>query len=225
MSSIGLLERLEFGSGKKIKLKINDNRTTMLSVKWEPEYTKVSLHRMFLKAPLDIMSSLGSYIRREKKVIDPSVKAYIEHNLNKLDYSKTINKSKLSTQGRVYDLQAIFDGLNENYFDGELDLGITWFGTAKPKTGTRINLGLYQAPLKLIKIHRLLDSTKVPLFVLEYIIYHEMVHFVHPPYVDKNGTTKIHHKAFKAKEESFEQFAQADKWIKKHQHLFFHSTF
>lgn len=225
MSSICLLEKLERGSEKKIKLKINDNRMTMLSVKWEPEYTKVSLHRMFLKAPVEVMRSIGSYIRREQPAIDPTVKAYIENNIRRLDYSVDLDKTKLSTKGDVYNLQAIFDKLNAKYFGGKLRLLITWFGTKKPKTGTRIALGLYQDTLKLIKIHRILDNRRFPHFVIEYVIYHEMVHFLQPPYVDKNGVTKIHHKEFKAKEEEYEFFHRADQWIKKHQHDFFNSTF
>ena len=37
-------ERLENSVGSKLRLKINDNRSTMLSVKWDPDCTKVSLH-------------------------------------------------------------------------------------------------------------------------------------------------------------------------------------
>jgi len=225
MTSSCLLEKLERGSRKRVKLKINDNRTTMLSVKWEPEYTKVSLHRMFLQAPIEVMNSLGSYIRREKSSIDSTVKAYIERSLRALDYSKKLDKSKLSTKGSTYDLQEIFDDLNHKYFDDKLKLKITWFGTKKPKTGSRVTLGLYQDPLKLIKIHRLLDSRHFPRFVIEYVIFHEMSHFMHPPYVDRNGVTKIHHKEFKEKEESYEFYEQANRWIKKHQHDFFNSTF
>ncbi len=225
MTSICLLEKLETSSGKKIKLKINDNRTTMLSVKWEPECTKVSLNRMFLQAPVEIMDSIGSYIRREDPVIDHTVKAYIEENLRLLDYSLRLDKSKLSTKGTAFDLQEIFDRLNTEYFDGKLQLGITWYAKKKPQNRSKIALGLYQDSLKLIKIHKLLDNKRFPQHVIEYVIYHEMVHFVCPPFVDQNGITRVHHKAFKEKEEEYTLFHQADQWIKKHQHDFFNSTF
>lgn len=225
MSSLCLLEKLETGSGKKIKLKINDNRMTMLSVKWEPEYTTVSLHRMFLKAPEGVVLSIGKYIGRKKPSIDPTVKAYIENSLRKLDYSPRLDRTKLSTQGSNFNLQTIFNRLNRKYFGGKLDLSITWFGIKKPKSGSRVALGLYHDSLRLIKIHRLLDNRRFPDFVVEYVIYHEMVHFVRPPYVDSNGITKIHHKAFKAKEEEYEYFHQATQWIEKHQLVFFNSTF
>ena len=225
MPSNCLLEKLETGSGKKIKLKINDNLSTMLSVKWEPEYTTVSLHRMFLKAPEGIVKSIGSYIGRKNLSISPMVKAYIENSIQRLDYSKKLDRSKLSTKGSVYNLQTIFNKLNERYFDGELQLSITWFGTKKTKKGSRLALGLYQEPLKLIKIHRVLDNDHFPLFVVEFVIYHEMVHFVCPPYVDARGVTRIHHKAFKEKEQEYAHFQKAEQWIEKHQHDFFNSIY
>lgn len=225
MSSNGLLEKLQVGSRKKIRLKINDNRTTMLSVKWEPECTTVSLHRMFLKAPEGIVQSIGKYIGRKNLSISPMVKAYIENSLRRLDYSNKLDKAKLSTKGAVYNLQAIYNKLNARYFDNKLNLSITWFGTKRTKKGSRLAIGLFQEPMKLIKIHRLLDNEHFPLFVIEFVIYHEMVHAVHPPYVDAKGVTKIHHKAFKEKEREYSNFLKAERWIEAHQHDFFHSFY
>ena len=82
-----LKESLEDRIGKKLHLKINDNRSTMLSVKWEADCTRVSLHRMFLKAPLKVMQDLTGYLKQEKKNLTPDVKAYIEKSLQTFDYS------------------------------------------------------------------------------------------------------------------------------------------
>ncbi len=90
-------EQLENSAGMKLHLKINDNRSTMLSVKWEPDCTKVSLHRMFLQAPQNVMQALACYLRGEHKNISPSIKAYIEDNLQKLDYSYQRDLSNLQT--------------------------------------------------------------------------------------------------------------------------------
>src|SRR5277367_2983041 len=112
MALLSLQEELESIAGKKLKVKINDNRSTMLSVKWEPDCTKVSLHRMFLDAPQNIMDELACYLRQESKIISPTVKAFIEDNLKKLDYSHTLNRGKLYQQGNVYNLQTIYNNIN-----------------------------------------------------------------------------------------------------------------
>ena len=78
-------KQLEDSSGIKLKLRINDNRSTMLSVKWEPDGAKVSLHRIFLDAPRNVMDALACYLKREDRIIAPTVKAFIEDRLKKLD--------------------------------------------------------------------------------------------------------------------------------------------
>lgn len=218
-------EELENQVGKKLQLKINDNRSTMLSVKWEPDCTKVSLHRMFLKAPKNIMDELCCYLRRERKDLAPNVKAYIERNLQSLDYSYQLDLRKLHTKGQVYDLQKIYDDLNHEYFNNELNLFITWFGKAKRSSSNRVTFGLFHDPLRLIKINRLLDSPNFPPYFVAYIIYHEMLHYVCPTFIDEKGVKQIHSKSFKEREKQFRYFHLAQKWIKDNQQYFFNGTF
>lgn len=215
-----LQKKLEDKSGLKLKLKINNNRSTMLSVKWEPDCTKVSLHKMFLDAPRNVMDALACYLKQEDKNIAPTVKAFIEDNLKNLDYSETLDQSKLYSQGNVYNLQNIYNSLNQEYFDNKLDLKITWFGKAQ-RFRSRVTFGLYHDPLKLIKINRLLDSPSFPDYLLSYVIYHEMLHHVCPAYYDSNGYHHIHSKEFKEREVQFRYFHMAQKWIKENQANFF----
>ncbi|WP_068468709.1 hypothetical protein [Candidatus Protochlamydia phocaeensis] len=217
-------EQLENRVGIKLHLKINDNRSTMLSVKWEPDCTKVSLHRMFLQAPHNIMQELACYLKGEHKKIGPSIKAYIEDNLQKLDYSHELDLSKLQTKGRIYDLKQIYCNLNQEYFDQSLKLHITWFGNARRRACSRITFGLYHDPLKLIKINRLLDNKHFPDYFVSYVVYHEMLHYVCPTYVDKNGLKHIHSRAFKEREKQFKYYSQAQQWIRDNQCYLFNSS-
>ena len=218
-------EQLENQIGVKLQLKINNNRSTMLSVKWEPDCTKVSLHRMFLRAPHNIMQDLACYLRREQESLGPNIKAYIENNLQKLDYSYQLNLKKLHIKGQVYDLQKMYDDINREYFDAKLNLYITWFGKAQRASGNRITFGLFHDPLRLIKVNRLLDNENFPPYFIAYIIYHEMLHHVCPAYVDTNGIKQIHSKAFKAREKQFSHYIQAQKWIQDNQDYLFNSSF
>lgn len=216
-----LQELLENGSGRKLKLKINDNRSTMLSVKWEPDCAKVSLHRIFLEAPKNVMNALACYLRQEDKSIAPSVKAFIEDNLKNLDYSHQLDRKKMYIQGHVYNLRQIYDALNFEYFHNKLNLHITWFGKAIQRTGSRVVFGLYHDPIRLIKVNRLLDSPSFPDYFVSYVVYHEMLHHVCPSYVDAKGQHHIHSKEFKEKETAFRYYGLAQKWIKDNQACFF----
>lgn len=206
---------LENQAGKRLQIKINDNRSTMLSVKWEPDRTKVSLHHMFLGAPQNVMVELACYLRGGHKSISPSIKAYIEAGLQKLDYSSQMDLGMLDVAGNHYNLKEIFDDLNEEYFGGQLRLHLTWFGKNNPPTTRRITFGLYYDPLKLIKISRFLDNPRIPKYFLEFVVYHEMVHSVCPAYVDERGTKHIHGKKFREREAEYRHFQQAQKWMRK----------
>lgn len=210
-------QQVESLSGLKLKLKINNNRSTMLSVRWGPDCTKVSLHRMFLQAPQNVMQSLACYINRKHKIISREIKVFIEDGLKQLDYSHTLDKSKLYSQGKIYNLQELYDELNSKYFDKRLKLFITWFGKPLKKNRSRVTFGLYHDQLKLIKINRLLDHPTVPYYVISYVIFHEMVHHVCPPYIDEKGFYRVHSKDFKLKETKYEHFTLAQQWIKKYQ--------
>lgn len=225
MSAILFQKQLESSAGKKFQLKINDNRSTMLSVRWEPNCTKVSLHRMFLSAPNNVMQELACYLRGDQKNLTPRIKAFIDDNVKKLDYSHTIDPRTLSTQGTFYNLKELYDDLNEEYFNNKLNLMITWFGNRQQRNRTRVTFGLYHDPLKLIKINRLLDSPVFPDYVISFVIYHEMIHHVCPSYVDANGQNNIHSSAFKNREKQFRHYLLAQKWIQEHQQQLFKEEF
>lgn len=204
--------------GNKLLLKINDNRSTMLSVKWEPDCTKVSLHRIFLNAPQNVMEGLACYLNRTDSSIPKSVKHYIELNLKTLDYSHALDPAKLSTQGNCFDLKALYDKINNEYFGKTLDLSITWFGTSsQSRKRSRLTLGLFHDQLKLIKVNRFLDAMTIPEYLVSFVIYHEMLHFVCPSYIDSKGLHRIHSKEFREKEEQFRYFNQVQRWIQENE--------
>lgn len=209
-------EQLEDASNKKFEFKINNNRSTMLSVRWEPDRTLVSMHEMFLDAPKNVMDDLACYFKRESKALSQAIRVFIEDSYKKLDYSHTVDARKLETEGSVYNLKTLYNELNSEYFDNQLKLSITWFGSREKKNRSRINFGLYYDLLKLVKINRMLDSHYFPDYVVKFVIYHEMLHFVCPSYYDDKGVHRIHTKEFKTLEKNFLHYKAAQRWIKDH---------
>lgn len=211
------LQQMLADQKKKFEFKINDNRSTMLSVKWESDCTKVSLHKMFLTAPQNVMDHLACYLKQEEKNISTEVREFIETNLKKFDYSSQIDPKKLYKQGNVYHLGNIYNKLNREYFDGKLDLLITWFGKPLQRNRSRVTFGLYHDQLRLIKINRLMDTPSFPEYVVAFVVYHEMLHHVCPSYYDEKGRHQIHSKEFKEEEKRFKYYDLANDWIKKNQ--------
>jgi hypothetical protein len=114
-----------------------------------------------------------------------------------------------SAQGRFYDLDQMFDQINERYFGNELPKPVlTW-----SQNKTRRILGHHDEAHDTVVISKSLDSQKVPPFVVEYILYHELLHVKYPIEV-VNGRQRKHSREFKSDERKFPYYEQAEKWLK-----------
>jgi predicted metal-dependent hydrolase len=115
-----------------------------------------------------------------------------------------------SARGRYYDLDAVFEQLNTRFFYGLM---------ARPRmswsqTKTRRILGHYDPAHNAIIISRVFDHPAVPAYVLEYIVYHEMLHLKHP--VKLRGSRRCVHSAeFQAEEKLFPRAADANAFLKR----------
>ena len=115
-----------------------------------------------------------------------------------------------SPQGRVYDLDAIFDELNQRFFYGLLGRPrMSW-----SPTRTRSILGHYDPAHNAIVISRIFDHPQVPRYAVEYIVYHEMLHLKHP--VKLRGSRRCVHSAeFVAEEKLFPELERANAFLKR----------
>ncbi|MGE0670205.1 MAG: SprT-like domain-containing protein [Parachlamydiales bacterium] len=135
---------------------------------------------------------------------------------------KTVKRiARKVVHGEHYNLQEIYDQVNALYFEGRVDVQITWFGSQKRAARRRRTLGLYDFNSKLIKIHRLLDQPHFPSYFISYVVYHEMLHHLFPPYPPKRGRRKIHHADFKRHEKKFAEYSLAKEWEKENHQIFF----
>ena len=74
-------------------------------------------------------------------------------------------------------------------------------------------LGHYDPAHNAIVISRVFDHVRVPRYVVEYIVYHEMLHLKHP--VKLRGSRRcVHPKQFQDEEKLFPQLEEAKKFLK-----------
>jgi hypothetical protein len=113
--------------------------------------------------------------------------------------------------GKVHNLQQLFQKLNREYFDEKLAIeGLSWSRRKARKT-----LGHYDSAHDVIIINRRLDNPLVPETIVEFILYHEMLHaFMGNRYT--NGKRFVHHREFKEREKQFKDYRRAKSFIKKH---------
>ena len=113
-----------------------------------------------------------------------------------------------TAQGKVYDLERLFRKLNSTFFDGEIPKPtITW-----SQRRTKSILGHHDRIFDSITISKTLDSKEVPQYVVEYILYHEMLHIKHPAKLI-NGRRYYHTSAFRLDERKFPEYEEAQKWL------------
>ena len=104
----------------------------------------------------------------------------------------------LPARGQHYDLAEIFARLNQRFFNDELSISkIGW--STKP---SRSVLGRYDPAHHTITISKCLDSEAIPLEIVEYLVFHEMLHIRIP--LERRGARRVvHSRAFHEAEKAF----------------------
>src|SRR5215467_16078902 len=119
-----------------------------------------------------------------------------------------IRPAATSPQGRFFNLIQVFDSLNGKFFEGNL---------ARPHLGWsarswRRQFGCYDPGPNQILLNRRMDRPAVPQFVVEYVLYHEMLHVKHP--TRRSGCSLVSHsREFRAEEKLFPEFDRARRFL------------
>jgi len=137
-------------------------------------------------------------------VLSPNVRHHIDQARRERG-----TKRLRPARGRWHDLGEIFQRLNQQFFNGELSLtGLGW-----SLRSSRTILGHYDAGHRMIVINRALDSSTTPAHLVEYLVFHEMLHVRFP--VERNGHRRVvHSHAFREAEREFPKYEEARKSLK-----------
>lgn len=180
----------------------------------------VSLSDLLEGAPLSVIRAIAHILLAKlyKKPID----ATHNHRYKRFASSAAVtrqtelirsargSKRYFGPQGRYYNLEEVFDSLNERFFHGLMGRpDLTW----SEHTAKRL-LGHYDAAHNTIVVSRVFDRPSSPRYAIEYLLYHEMLHLKHP--VKMNGTRRcVHSREFKAEERQFPQLKEAMAFLKR----------
>ena len=209
---------LSRAAGRSVRLTLTENRSVLLSYRRAEGGVLLRLHRMFLFAPESVLVALGRHLRRRCRRADGEVRRFMNENLHRV---RTLPRTlpALVPDGRSYDLACVFDSLNARFFGSALKVPITWGrgggrgGGGRARRGG-LTFGSYDPVLRLIRIHPVLDRREVPLYFLESVVYHEMLHHHLGGVPDRAGRTVYHSRAFRAAERSYPMHSQALGWEK-----------
>jgi hypothetical protein len=171
-------------------------------------------------APGEVMEAFAWYIlcrAYERECPEAMAERYLAYARSrelwvpkKDTYMSRARNLSFRARGEARDLRPVFDYVNACYFEGGIrSPDLAW---AKESPATR--LGFYFEPLSLLAVNKVLDSEKVPRFVLEFVVYHELLHGV----MEAKGSParRIHHtREFRERERAFSMYKDAEGWLTK----------
>ena len=195
------------------------NLDSKISIDAERAHVTVKLSDLLEKGPPSVLEAL-SYILLSKLYRKPVPakhdRSYREY-VNRADVRcKALlarqargRKPHRSPKGGFYDLDELFDGLNQRFFDGQLARPVlSW-----SRRASRRSLGYYDPAHNSIAISKLFDSVAIPRFLVDYILYHEMLHLKYPA-EHRSVRRCVHTKQFKAEERKFPRYTEATELLK-----------
>ena len=175
----------------------------------------VRLSDIFTDAPADVYESLAFILlaRLYRKTTDAIYyriyRSFIlAENIQARARQARTERSRsvriTSARGRHIDLEVLFNRLNQEYFGGSLIRPkLSW--SAKR---SRYILGRYDATHNVIFISRIFDVQDLPSYVVEYVLFHEMLHLKHQSRIHR-WRMVVHTPEFKTEEKTFRDFEKA----------------
>ncbi|MCC5874632.1 MAG: hypothetical protein JJU11_00300 [Candidatus Sumerlaeia bacterium] len=210
-------------SGKKVQLRLNSNRQTMLSVRPSPDgrSARVSIHRVFLSAGPEVLRAAAGYLAGPSASDRRAIKDFIEHKVPELQ-RQTVSTASLRQQrgtsrGKHHNLVPQAQRINEQFFGGSLTFHIVWGRRERTGKARRrhVTLGSALVLERLIRIHPVMDTPHVPQWFLDFVIFHEMLHLYIPPYRTAGGRNAIHSPEFERIERLHPHYHAVRAWEKK----------
>ncbi len=191
-----------------------------LSLKYMPYLFRVqvkrheidfAIHENFSLAPQEIkIALLQAALNADKRSLG-LVRIYSAgQNFQGLDKIITAGDGRPanSSQGSSFNLTDVFQRVNQQYFHNSMEPPqLTW-----SQKRTHRKLGSYAADTDTVTISRTFDHASTPEYVIDFIMYHELLH----KWLGVNkARSHNHNKRFKVLEKQFRQYTQAENYIRR----------
>jgi hypothetical protein len=183
-------------------------------VRRRKEHLLLSAHQGFSGAPDHVLQALltlaqpGSSHPTKKAVQEYAAGKRFSRIREHLEYLGVPRGSYAA--GTHFDLVQLFQQVNRKYFQGRVPPPrFTWSSRL-----TYRKFGHYQYDTDTVMLSASLDQPSVPVYVLEYVMYHELLHKI-LGYHEKKGRRYAHTADFIRREAEFPRLEQAQHYLRK----------
>ena len=203
-----------------IRVKFCRYASASAKLRLEDGVLEVRIADTLTEAPDSVMEALAEILLSKlfRRPVPAHCNERYRRYLNRRDVRRKLDivrqtrgrKQVEGAQGKVYNLDQIFDEINFQYFHGLM---------AKPILGwspnaSRTLLGHYDPSHNTIVMSRILDRPQTPRVAVEYVLFHEMLHVRYP--AEHRGARRcVHTKEFKQAEKQFKLLNEAEEALRR----------
>ena len=198
---------------------ITDNRRTMLS--WRKSMNgmcRVRMHHMFVDAPQEVLDAIRRAIHGDESQ-RTLVREFIAQNQDSVRSACPVDararRRSLRPVGFKYDLREIHADVNRRFFHGESKAAVTWGSAIQKNAARSLRFGSYNPEANVITISRRLNARGIPKYLIEYIMFHEILHEIIGISRSPSGRRRMHTSEFRRRERQFPQLQKAKEFMKK----------
>lgn len=168
----------------------------------------------FIHAPDEVLEAIvRSMLVRKTRAREHLVYDFVKSE----EYTDVILELDLAAEvdaeeprGVAHDLEDLFESVNRDYFGGSMSRPrLAW-----TRRLTHRKFGYYDPARDRVMLSLTLDDRNVPRFVVEYLVYHELLHRQYPSQL-VNGRYRSHTSEFKSAERTFRRYDEAEQWLDK----------
>ena len=194
------------------------NITAVYRASQERDFLRIEAHQAFAGAPRQVILALLWTILAGKSATMPDGSSSLEvvkaYSASKA-YQKVVSALEggahppaTRTRGQHFDLQQVFERVNRTYFQSKMKApALVW-----NKTLTHSKFGHYQPNTDTVMISISLDQASTPAHVIDYVMYHELLH--RQMGTSSDGTrTYAHTKSFRQAEAKFPKQQQVESYL------------
>ncbi|MCY1030346.1 hypothetical protein OV207_02675 [Corallococcus sp. BB11-1] len=216
-----LARRVSALLGLPVHLRLTDNRATLVSFRRLPEGVRLRMHHLFLDAPEPVVRAIAGYVAGEAGAGEV-LEAFSHAHQDQVRRERRPG-APLRSRGRCFDLRAVHARLDAAWFDGRVHgVEVGWARRPGRRTRRTIHLGGYDARLREVRLHPALDKPHVPAFVVDYLVFHALLHAdmassdADRDSDDTGRCAAEHSPEFQAREAAFPLRESAWRWLLEH---------
>lgn len=204
--------------GVAVRVSLGRSRTQPVRASRDGEIWSMRLHRMFAQAPDGVLTDLASWLKagRRARAASARLDSWIDKSLAEIP-PPPARSPKLHPRGRCYDLRDLAARIAQAELAGEFGPEaplprLTWGRRARSSSRRSLRLGSFEPAARLVRLHPVQDQRGVPEWFVRFVLFHELLHAVHPPAKDASGRWIHHGSQFRRRERAHPDYARALSW-------------